>query len=136
MGYQYNADDFGCNVIEEDGIPEEEWVCEGGFPRYAVGLMAGPLFSLVIFIFSNLQTAPVYWFIYPWVAFFTGVMWIFIEANEVVNVLTTLGIMWKVPTVIMGLTFLAMANNLGDFIADPTLAKEGQSRMGFRYSTS
>lgn len=125
--YQYNEPDFGCTISD---VTDE---CEGGFPRYAVGLISGTVFSFLIFIFSNLQTPPAYWSVFPWIGFFTGILWIFIEANEVVNVLTTLGIMWQVPTVIMGLTFLAIANNLGDFIADPTLAKDGQSRMGFRY---
>ena len=53
------------------------------------------------------------------------------EANEVVNLLVTLGVLWKIPSIIMGLTFLAIANNLGDFIADPALAQQGNSRMGF-----
>ena len=102
-----------------------------GFPRWAVAVLAGPVLSVFVFFTSNLQTPPKYWSIFPWIGFFMGILWIFVEANEVVNILTTLGIMWHIPTVIMGLTFLAIANNLGDFIADPTLARQGQSRMGF-----
>ena len=60
-------------------------------------------------------------------------MWIGVEANEVVNLLVTLGVLWKIPSIIMGLTFLAIANNLGDFIADRALAQQGNSRMGFTW---
>jgi len=120
--YGYDNPDFGCDEEEED--------CSG-FPRWAIGLIAGPVFALFVLIFSNLQKPPIYWSVFPWLGFVTGIMWIGMEANEVVNLLVTLGVLWKIPSIIMGLTFLAIANNLGDFIADPALAQQGNSRMGF-----
>lgn len=43
----------------------------------------------------------------------------------------SLGTFWNVSNAVMGLTFLGWANNVGDFVADLTIAKEGQSRCAF-----
>ena len=58
----------------------------------------------------------------------TAMLWIGVEANEIVGLLTALGIFWKIPTAIMGLTFLAWANSIGDLVADISLAKLGKAR--------
>ena len=60
--------------------------------------------------------------------FLSSILWIFVEANEVVGLLTALGIFWKIDSVIMGLTFLAWANSIGDFVADLSLARIGKAR--------
>ena len=57
---------------------------------------------------------------------------IFTEANEVVGLLTALGVMWNIPTTIMGLTFLAWANSVGDLVADISLARVGKARTAVR----
>ena len=58
----------------------------------------------------------------------TAMLWIGVEANEIVGLLTALGIFWKIPTAIMGLTFLAWANSIGDLVADISLAKLGKAK--------
>ena len=60
--------------------------------------------------------------------FLSSILWIFVEANEVVGLLTALGVFWKIDSVIMGLTFLAWANSIGDFVADLSLARIGKAR--------
>lgn len=58
----------------------------------------------------------------------TAMLWIGVEANEIVGLLTALGIFWKIPSAIMGLTFLAWANSIGDLVADISLAKLGKAK--------
>lgn len=43
------------------------------------------------FVFEDLQKPPKYWCIFPFVGFGTGMLWIYIEANEILNILTALG---------------------------------------------
>ena len=42
-----------------------------------------------------------------------------------------LGTFWNVSNAVMGLTFLGWANNVGDFVADLAIAKDGHSRCAF-----
>lgn len=43
------------------------------------------------YLFQDLQKPPKYWCIFPFVGFGTGMLWIYIEANEILNILTALG---------------------------------------------
>ena len=76
---------------------------------------------------------PVFYKFFTIVSFLTSVLWIFAEANEIVSILTALGIMWKIDNVVMGLTFLAWANSIGDFVADISLARIGKARTAVRF---
>lgn len=50
-------------------------------------------------------------------------------ANEIVNLIQTIGVLLNVTNVIMGLTFLAWGNSIGDVVSDVALAKQGYPRM-------
>ena len=63
-----------------------------------------------------------------YISFFTCILWIYTEANEVVGLLTALGFIWKIDSAIMGLTFLAWATSVGDLVSDISLAKAGKAR--------
>ena len=141
----------------------------------------------MILIFGrNYKDSPPSWYSFFTISsFLTCILWIFTLANEVVAVLTTLGIMWNIDrrvtrslfyshdigmaavlphacahefllnfvrnfisesdewffvltllnilvtpifSIIMGLTFLAWANSIGDFVADTSLARIGKAR--------
>lgn len=45
------------------------------------------------------------------------------------NLVSMYGVLLNVSNVIMGLTFLAWGNSIGDVVADYTLAKQGHPRM-------
>lgn len=100
----------------------------GSFPRYACAIIASLCLTALLFFTSKLDKAPFYYKHFVYVAFFNCILWIYTEANEVVGLLTALGIMWGVPQAIMGLTFLAWANSVGDLVADISLARIGKAQ--------
>ena len=100
----------------------------GTFPRYACAIIGSVCLPAVICLTSSLHKPPKYYRFFVYIAFFNCILWIFAEANEVVGLLTALGIMWGVPQAIMGLTFLAWANSVGDLVADVSLARVGQAQ--------
>ena len=78
--------------------------------------------------YKNGETFKVYYRYFVYISFFTCILWIYTEANEVVGLLTALGFIWKIDSAIMGLTFLAWANSVGDLVSDISLAKAGKAR--------
>ena len=58
-----------------------------------------------------------------------AIVWTYITANEIVNLIQTFGVILNVNNVIMGLTFLAWGNSIADVVADVTLARQGFPRM-------
>ena len=79
-------------------------------------------------IFGSLEKPPFFKNVYTALGMITAMLWIACEANEIVGLLTALGVFWKIPTAIMGLTFLAWANSIGDLVADISLARLGKAR--------
>jgi sodium/potassium/calcium exchanger 6 len=64
-------------------------------------------------------------------AFVTSVAWMNIQANEVVALLETIGIVFDVNIAVLGVTVLAIGNSVGDWVADTTVARKGKPAMGF-----
>ena len=79
-------------------------------------------------IFGSLEKPPFFKNVYTALGMMTAMLSIACEANEIVGLLTALGVFWKIPTAIMGLTFLAWANSIGDLVADISLARLGKAR--------
>merc|ERR1711933_483011 len=63
-------------------------------------------------------------------AFLSAVSWIEVVANELVNLLTTLGVISTIDLALLGLTVLAWGNSIGDMIADVSVSKRGYAKMG------
>merc|ERR1711933_409577 len=63
-------------------------------------------------------------------AFLSAVSWIEVVANELVNLLTTLGVISTIDLALLGLTVLAWGNSIGDMIADVSVSRKGYAKMG------
>jgi sodium/potassium/calcium exchanger 6 len=51
--------------------------------------------------------------------FFVSVVWIYIVANEIVNLLQTIGRVVGIPDAVLGLTVLAWGNSIGGMLCTP-----------------
>lgn len=55
-------------------------------------------------------------------------LWIYTLANEMVSLLTGLGMFWNIDGEVVGLTFLAWANSIPDLVANVSFARGGKAR--------
>uniref|UniRef100_H2Y6Q1 Sodium/calcium exchanger membrane region domain-containing protein n=1 Tax=Ciona savignyi TaxID=51511 RepID=H2Y6Q1_CIOSA len=101
----------------------------GTFPLWALMLLIGTVMSSISWLQSKNDSPPRYHGIFAYVGFIVAVVWTYTVANEIVNLLQTFGAILNVSNVIMGLTFLAWGNSIGDVVADVALARQGFPRM-------
>uniref|UniRef100_H2Y6Q3 Sodium/calcium exchanger membrane region domain-containing protein n=1 Tax=Ciona savignyi TaxID=51511 RepID=H2Y6Q3_CIOSA len=92
-------------------------------------LLIGTVMSSISWLQSKNDSPPRYHGIFAYVGFIVAVVWTYTVANEIVNLLQTFGAILNVSNVIMGLTFLAWGNSIGDVVADVALARQGFPRM-------
>jgi len=100
-----------------------------GFRVWHLIIIVSFLLILVIQFTSSFNTAPKYHFIFAFIGFLVAVLWIKSIAQEIVNLLQTFGWIFGLSYGIMGLTFLAWGNSIGDFISNLTMARHGAPRM-------
>lgn len=62
-------------------------------------------------------------------SFFSSVAWIYAIANELVNILSVLGVLLNISQSLLGLTVLAWGNSIGDLVANRSVAKKGKVAM-------
>eukprot|EP00551_Chaetoceros_affinis_P006604 CAMPEP_0203667180 /NCGR_PEP_ID=MMETSP0090-20130426/4062_1 /ASSEMBLY_ACC=CAM_ASM_001088 /TAXON_ID=426623 /ORGANISM="Chaetoceros affinis, Strain CCMP159" /LENGTH=914 /DNA_ID=CAMNT_0050531269 /DNA_START=322 /DNA_END=3063 /DNA_ORIENTATION=+ len=63
------------------------------------------------------------------VGFIMAATWIDTVADQLVRLLTLLGVICRIPGSIMGITVLAWGNSMGDLSANMTMAKKGLANM-------
>ncbi|PVV04927.1 hypothetical protein BB560_000559 [Smittium megazygosporum] len=64
------------------------------------------------------------------IGFVSGIFWINLISNEVVEILQTLGSVLKISNSLMGFTLLAFGNSIGDLATNITVARLGFPIMG------
>ncbi|XP_029651062.1 mitochondrial sodium/calcium exchanger protein isoform X2 [Octopus sinensis] len=101
----------------------------GHLPVLVLALLIGSVLAAIVF-FTSSYTPPNYYPAFSFLSFLMSVLWIYIVANEVVNLLITFGIVFNMSNVVVGVTFLAWGNSLGDLITDITIAKNNNPRTG------
>jgi len=101
----------------------------GRFPAWALALCGGIVLALIVAMTTRSDKQPWGHFLFAYVAFAISVIWIYTTANEIVNLLRTFGIALSLSDAILGLTFLAWGNSLGDLISNTAMARQGFSCM-------
>ncbi|EGD75575.1 hypothetical protein PTSG_06644 [Salpingoeca rosetta] len=101
----------------------------GVYPVWLLGMMVGGVIALVIWTTTRASRPPRFHAVFGFVGFLVAVIWIYIVANEIVNLLQTLGRMFGISDAILGLTVLAWGNSIGDFVSNMTVARQGYPRM-------
>lgn len=102
----------------------------GRFPVWALALCGGLLLAVIVAMTTRSDRRPSGHFLFAYLAFMVSVIWIYTTANEIVNLLQTFGIVSGMSNAILGLTFLAWGNSIGDLVSNTTMARQGFSRMG------
>ncbi|EHH21208.1 hypothetical protein EGK_04220 [Macaca mulatta] len=103
----------------------------GLVPVWVVVVIAGTaLASVTFFATSDSQPPKLHW-LFAFLGFLTSALWINAAATEVVNILRSLGVVFRLSNTVLGLTLLAWGNSIGDAFSDFTLARQGYPRMAF-----
>nr|XP_054094912.1 mitochondrial sodium/calcium exchanger protein isoform X3 [Callithrix jacchus] len=85
----------------------------GLVPVWVVVVIAGTaLASVTFFATSNSQTPRLHW-LFAFLGFLTSALWINAAATEVVNILRSLGVVFRLSNTVLGLTLLAWGNSIG-----------------------
>ncbi|XP_075686354.1 mitochondrial sodium/calcium exchanger protein isoform X1 [Rhinoderma darwinii] len=107
------------------------YVIQGVLPVWALVLLIGIPLSLILLFTTKNGEPPKYHCIFSFVGFITSALWISAVATEIVNLLRTFGVIFRLSNTVLGLTLLAWGNSIGDFVSNLTLARQGYPRMAF-----
>ncbi|XP_057600466.1 mitochondrial sodium/calcium exchanger protein isoform X3 [Hippopotamus amphibius kiboko] len=103
----------------------------GLFPVWAVVVIVGTALAAVTFFATSNSEPPRLHWLFAFLGFLTSALWINAAATEVVNILRSLGVVFRLSNTVLGLTLLAWGNSIGDVFSDFTLARQGYPRMAF-----
>lgn len=99
------------------------------FPIIALVGLAGIPFSLLVLLTSSRKEPPRYHFINIALAFLMSIIWIYAIANELVDLLQAVGILWQISDAILATTVLSWGNCVGDMVADIIVSRQGYPEM-------
>eukprot|EP00035_Acanthoeca_spectabilis_P011758 m.207077 g.207077 ORF g.207077 m.207077 type:complete len:1066 (-) comp15442_c0_seq1:261-3458(-) len=102
----------------------------GAFLTWELLLVIGVFLAVLVWRTTSDDKPPKLHAAFAYIGFAVAIMWISAFANEIVNILQTLGRLIGVSDAILGLTVLAWGNSIGDLVADVTVARNGFPRMG------
>ncbi|XDC63976.1 hypothetical protein R6Z07M_015158 [Ovis aries] len=89
----------------------------GLFPVWAVVMIAGTALAAVTFFATSNSEPPRFHWLFAFLGFLTSALWINAAATEVVNILRSLGVVFRLSNTVLGLTLLAWGNSIGaDFL--------------------
>ncbi len=81
-------------------------------PLWAYSAVLGGLLCALVFFLTDLDRPPRLHWAFAYFGFAVSIVWIYSVANEIVNLLTTFGVILNISNTILGLTFLAWGNSL------------------------
>lgn len=74
------------------------------------------IIALSVLLTSTFYYPPPYHWVFGYLGFTVSVVWIYALANAVVDLLQTIGILFGLSDVILGLTVLAWGNSIGGIV--------------------
>jgi sodium/potassium/calcium exchanger 6 len=104
----------------------------GGFPYIEICLCFTGIIGILITRFAPVDYSELSLkisFPITFLGFLIAATWIDAIADQLVKLLTFLGVICRIPGSIMGLTVLAWGNSMGDLSANLTMAKKGLANM-------
>uniref|UniRef100_A0A8D2J092 Solute carrier family 8 member B1 n=1 Tax=Varanus komodoensis TaxID=61221 RepID=A0A8D2J092_VARKO len=104
---------------------------QGVFPIWGLVTLVGAAVATIVFCTTRNEEPPRYHCVFAFLGFLVSALWINAAATEVVNILRTLGVIFRLSNTVLGLTLLAWGNSIGDTFSDLTMARQGYPRMAF-----
>ena len=107
----------------------------GGTPLVLIPLALAAVLAIAMFCATNDSAPPKWYMVFVLIGFVATIAWLDLIGNECVAVLEVLGQITGLAatpggSAILGVTLLAWANSIGDFVADTAVARAGQPKMG------
>eukprot|EP00997_Jenningsia_sp_PLL12_P007261 NODE_386_length_1812_cov_53.230856_g324_i0.p1 GENE.NODE_386_length_1812_cov_53.230856_g324_i0~~NODE_386_length_1812_cov_53.230856_g324_i0.p1 ORF type:complete len:561 (-),score=161.20 NODE_386_length_1812_cov_53.230856_g324_i0:128-1711(-) len=96
---------------------------------YTLAFASGLILATIVALTSDVDRPPPYDIVFTFLSFCMCIMWMYALASEVVNILQSFGIMFKVSQTTLAVTVLTWGNSIGDFVADFGVAKAGLTSM-------
>ncbi|XP_065192404.1 mitochondrial sodium/calcium exchanger protein-like [Sycon ciliatum] len=91
----------------------------------------GLIFCLAVFLFTSVKDVPYAKVLFAAISFLVAITWIYIMADEVVNIVVTFAVSLNATGAILGLIMIATGNSVCDMIANFFVARGGKPLMGF-----
>lgn len=107
------------------------YMISGVFPLALLLFIISFGICIVVYKTSRTDTPPKYHIAFAVGSFAGSILVIYNVANEVVSVMTTVGIISDLTDSMVGLSILAWGNSVGDLFASIALAKQGYQQMAF-----
>lgn len=95
----------------------------------AGALLLGAFLAVIVWWTSHDHTPPSYHRAMSFVGFVAAVLWIYITAAEIVNVILSFGVMFELGKVSLGITILAIGIGFQDLVSNIGVARAGYPNM-------
>lgn len=101
----------------------------GKFPIIVIFILLGIPASLLLLISTRSDRPPIFQPLLVVLCFVLSSFWIYWGARELLDVLSTLGILWNFSDAILAVTILAWGNSIGDAVSNIVVARQGHAKM-------
>ncbi|XP_066601622.1 mitochondrial sodium/calcium exchanger protein-like [Prorops nasuta] len=103
----------------------------GPVPILPLFLVVGAVIGVIVFLTSHVDRVPKFHSVFAFLGFLAAMLIVYLVAGEVVSVLQCIGFACSISDAMLGITFLAVGNSVGDLISNITIARQGFPRMGY-----
>ncbi|TGZ51946.1 Sodium/potassium/calcium exchanger 6 [Temnothorax longispinosus] len=103
----------------------------GNLPVMPIFLVAGTVIGVIVFLTTHVDRVPKFHNVFAFLGFLAAMLTVYLVAGEVMAVLQCIGYACSISDAMLGITFLAWGNSIGDLISNVAIARRGFPRMGY-----
>ncbi|XP_076672282.1 mitochondrial sodium/calcium exchanger protein [Andrena cerasifolii] len=103
----------------------------GPIPIAPIFLVVGTVIGVIVFLTTHVDRLPKFHNVFAFLGFLAAMLTVYLLAGEVMAVLQCIGYAFSISDAMLGITFLAWGNSVGDMISNIAIARQGFPRMGF-----
>ncbi|XP_035744150.1 putative sodium/calcium exchanger 7 [Vespa mandarinia] len=103
----------------------------GKVPILPIFFASSTLIGVIVFLTTNVDRIPKYHNAFAFFGFLIGMLTVYFVAREIMAVLGCIEFACGISKAMLGITFLAWGNSIGDLISNTMIARQGFSKMGY-----